>query len=618
MSDVCRIIVVASDDTLNQSVVSSLRKDGYIVQGVMSGADAVRVLWSEEYDVVICDVKTPGVNGFELLQWLRAYRPNVRMIMLGDADMASSRMQALESGAVSYFEKPLDLRLLKEELRRLLQPTGFSASLDSFDLLDVIQMVNMSRKSITLLVNTGLEERGILRFQNGELIWAEYGLLRAEEAFFALAAHKNGTVIHQPWNEQIASNVTQPLSRLIFQALQYRTKYADRQQYSGEIERIQEAPAASSFTDIDDTPFMVLAESPAYAPVFEASVSDTDQWAESASAAPAEVPLEKEWWERTGRRPRVEPEQASASQENDSMAAPTMAMNGQELMDMLNKMNDRSRAQAAPIPEQNNELPGWLMDQPTSSQRAIPKPAADMSSSAAYPVPATPDMASPTNQWPEDRTLSGTTGQFASNQLNGLQETEVLRPSRSVWDSVGHTTSVNLGIGNLDPYQSASQAPVRHASDSGALAVPTADEGSQQQASSGTLHTQQAARRNYAALVSALQTLGYSVPGFIAAIVATIDGQPIAQVAIDDMDVTSLCRHYSAIQRGVLQAVAEQDEGGTYEHTVVTSRGRQIFMHMVGTDQRIFQVLITTREAEPAQCIQLMTNVEETLSTALQ
>ncbi|GLV59442.1 hypothetical protein KDH_62690 [Dictyobacter sp. S3.2.2.5] len=608
MSDVCRIIVVASDDALNQSVVSSLRKDGYIVQGVMSGADAVRALWSEEYEVVICDVKTPGVNGFELLQWLRAYRPNVRMIMLGEADATSSRMQALESGAVSYFEKPLDLRLLKEELRRLLQPTGFSASLDSFDLLDVIQMVNMSRKSITLLVNTGLEERGILRFQNGELIWAEYGVLRAEEAFFALAAHKNGTVIHQPWNEQITSNVTQPLSRLIFQALQYRTKYADRQQYSGEIERVQEAPAASSFTDIDDTPFMVLTESPAYAPVFEASANNTDLWEESTSVPPAEVPTEKEWWESTSRRPSVKPEQASASQLNDAMSAPTMAMNGQELMDMLKKMNERSRAQAAPVPEQNSELPGWLMDQPTSSQRAIPEPAADMSSSAAYPVPFTPDMASPAEQWPADRTLPGTTEQFASDQFSGFQETEVLRPSHSVWDSVGHTTSVNLG----------SSSAARRWSDSGALAVPAADEGNQQQLSSGTLHTQQAARRNYAALVSALQTLGYSVPGFIAAIVATIDGQPIAQVAIDDMDVTSLCRHCSAIQQGVLQAVSEQDGGGAYEHTVVTSGGRQIFMHMVGTDQRIFQVLITTREAESAQCIQLMTNVEETLSTALQ
>src|SRR6266487_3746967 len=134
----------------------------------------------------------------------------------------------------SAISKPLDLHLLKEELRRLLQQTGFSANLDPFDLLDVIQIITMSRKSIALLVNTGLEERGLLCFKGGELVWAEYGILRGEEAFFALAAHKNGTVTHQSWNEQVTPNVTQPLSRLIFQALQYRTKYADQQPYSGE------------------------------------------------------------------------------------------------------------------------------------------------------------------------------------------------------------------------------------------------------------------------------------------------------------------------------------------------------------------------------------------------
>jgi len=258
MSEVWRIFVVEGDESLNRNIINSLRKDGYDVQGVLSGPDAVRVLWSEEYDIVICDLKTPGAEGIELLQWLRAYRPSTVIILVGDAagEENDMRMQALESGAASYLEKPLDIHILKEELRRLLQQTGFSANLDSFDLLDVIQIITMSRKSIALLINTGLEERGILRFNNGELIWAEYGILRGEEAFFALAAHKNGTVIDQPWNDHIASNVTQPLSRLIFQALQYRTKYANKQQFTGEQEVISSSSSSSLFSEeIDDRPF---------------------------------------------------------------------------------------------------------------------------------------------------------------------------------------------------------------------------------------------------------------------------------------------------------------------------------------------------------------------------
>ncbi|TMD86803.1 MAG: response regulator, partial [Chloroflexi bacterium] len=136
MSELWHILLVEDDDYLNQSIVNSLRKDGYIVQGVKSGAEAIRLVWSEEYDVVIGDLRTPGADGFEMLQWLRSFRPKTRMIMVAASASAADRTQALEAGVVSYLSKPLDLHQLKEELRRLLQQTGFSASLDSFDLLD--------------------------------------------------------------------------------------------------------------------------------------------------------------------------------------------------------------------------------------------------------------------------------------------------------------------------------------------------------------------------------------------------------------------------------------------------------------------------------------------------
>src|SRR6266705_237463 len=259
MSDQWRILVVEDEENLNWSIVNSLRKDGYIVRGVMNGAEAIRILWSEEFDLVISDLKMPGADGFELLQWIRANRPQTRLIMVTAFGSASTRNQALEGGVVSYLEKPFDLHTLKEELRRLLQQTGFSANLDSFDLLDVIQIITMSRKSIALLVNTGLEERGVLRFQGGELIWAEYGALSGEEAFFALAAHKNGTVTHQLWHDQITPNVTQPLSRLIFQALQYRAKYAALRQPTGEHEAIPQHSLSLPHVVDEDSPFITLA-----------------------------------------------------------------------------------------------------------------------------------------------------------------------------------------------------------------------------------------------------------------------------------------------------------------------------------------------------------------------
>jgi len=275
MAEQWRILVVEGEEKLNWNIVNTLQKDGYFVLGVAGGAEAIRLLWSEEYDIVICNQDMPDADGFDLLQWMRTYCPNARMVMLGTPSSGVTRAQALEMGVASYLEKPLDPRALKEELRRLLHQTGFSASLDSFDLLDVIQIITMSRKSIALVISIGVEEEGVLRFQNGELIWAEYGTLRGEEAFFALAAHKNGTVVHRPWNDQITPNVTQPLSRLIFQALQYRSKYAEYQQLSSEqevirpVNKVPDPPTltpmpptmSSALQDLeDDRPFQYLSE----------------------------------------------------------------------------------------------------------------------------------------------------------------------------------------------------------------------------------------------------------------------------------------------------------------------------------------------------------------------
>src|SRR5258708_241227 len=257
MSKQWRILVVQDEENLNRNIVTSLQRDRYSVQGVAGGAEAIRLLWAEHYDVVISDQKMLDSNGLGLVQWIRTYSPNTRMIMVASASSSVTRTQALESGVVSYLEKPVDLHVLKEELRRLLQQTGFTASLDSFDLLDVVQIVNMSHKNIAMVVNTGLEEQGLLGFQDGELVWAQHGIFRGEEAFFALAAHKNGTVTHHPWTAQIRPNVTQPLSRLIFQALQYRSKYAAFKQLTGEQVALASAAMSQAIQspDDEDAPF---------------------------------------------------------------------------------------------------------------------------------------------------------------------------------------------------------------------------------------------------------------------------------------------------------------------------------------------------------------------------
>ncbi len=619
MAEQFRILVVEDEETLNQSIVNSLRRDGYVVQGVRSGAEAIRILWTEECDVVISDQKTPGADGFELLQWLRTNRPNTGMIMLSEYGSPETRTQALESGAVSYLEKPLNLHLLKEELRRLLQQTGFSASLDSFDLLDVIQIINMSRKSIALLINTGLEERGVLRFQDGELIWVEYGTLRGEEAFFALAAHMNGTVIHQPWNEQIQPNVSQPLSRLIFQALQYRSKYAVRQQQTGEqtafarqsaLQSQSQAQTRELITDeIDDSPFIFLQEPAAFASIEANAGMSQEQGGQEAEQG-------QEWWQETGHGRANGTRAANGRVPGEIPATPGR----RRLTGNTNIMPSVAhKTSASPRPD----LPAWLTEQPEEGSQALPLRPAALSSST--PLPAVPSIKPSPAEWqppvqsvqpPAQKTRRSAppVSKIPATPGQPTQPTPVVKVTEQLPEM--YSSGKQKRVSSPAPEVSAEWQPPEQGSGAGqnglqSLVTPVSPEnGNRKQGQ------EQGRRHNYPALISALQTLGYSIPGFVAAAVVGMDGQPVAQVAVDDLDISRVCGYFNTILLSVVRSL-EQGGWGGHEETVITSESRHILLRIVGSKSSAFQVLITTREAEPAESLEVMANVEGAISAAL-
>jgi DNA-binding response OmpR family regulator len=614
MSKQWHILIVLDDEYLSRNMVNALQIDGYFVKGVTSGTEAVRLLWSEEYDVVISDQKMPDSDGFELLQWIRTYRPGTRMIMMGMPGSSVTRTQALENGVVSYLEKPLDLHLLKEELRRLLQQTGFSANLDSFDLLDVIQIVNMSHKTIAMVVNTGLEEQGLLGFQAGELVWAEYGILRGEEAFFALAAHKNGTITHQPWTAQIRPNVTQPISRLIFQALQYRSKYAAFQQLTGE--HVALTPATMSQTiqspDDEDAPFLFV--EPVLAESYQQITSN------NSHETPAPVPIDTneaiEWWQEPVSHEHSNKISAVRLVTDSPAFAANVSAEGEHHVTNDMHVDETSISQSKvhkTSADERTDLPSWLMDQPTQFEMsALPPsslngsgkvPAAPMSKVLASQRPLTEAAAKIAEQSKVKQNTSvpshrRSSPEWQSEESHDVSRLQSLTSTRKTDDfSSSQQTSGPLSTHDSSP-------------------VFTTDNLRGKAASSTDANSRRAQKRDYEALIATLQTFGFSIPGFIATAIVRIDGQPIAQVAVKELDISRTCEYFSRSMRAMLQAV---NEGalGHYEDTIITSLTHFILFRLVGSNKEIFQVLIVTRDTDPVECLEIMANIEPALEAAL-
>jgi DNA-binding response OmpR family regulator len=632
MSKQWHILIVLDDEYLNHNIVNSLQIDGYVVKGVASATEAVHLLWAEEYDIVVSDQKMPDSDGFELLQWMRTYRPNTRMIMIGMPGSAVTRNQALENGVVSYLEKPLDLHTLKVELRRLLQHTGFSASLDSFDLLDVIQIVNMSRKTIAMVVSAGLEEQGLLGFQAGELVWAEYGILRGEEAFFALAAHKNGTITHQPWTVQVRPNVTQPLSRLIFQALQYRSKYAEFQQLTGEQAVV--SPAAVSQTihssHDGDAPFLFVE------PLSTNSFQEGG--ASSSHETPVPVPVVSnetiEWWQESA----LQEQSHKMNTVRPEIGSPTLA-DDPATKNIQHVMQDRISGKPDIIPAkahktsagQRTDLPSWLIDQPTQFEMPAIRPS---SLSDSNKVPAAPDGKANS---PEEQTKNTT--QRIVEQLKVEQKSQMSSYGQSSpdWQLVEKADVSQLQ--NLTSTRRTDDFPLPPSQQNGdvlpanasnpaitkdnvrrnieSVAAGTSPSPSLDSSAITTdIRLRRNQKRNYASLITALQTLGFSIPGFIATALVNIDGHPIAQVVVDNQDISRICDYFGSSMQSVLRAM-EVGAFGHYEDTIISSLTHFVLFRLVGSSRDIFQVLIVTHDTNPVECLEIMANMEPELEAAL-
>ena len=214
---VVRVLVVDDEENLNWSLVTSLRREQYAADGALTAEDARRRMADSVYDCVISDIQMPGMDGFQLLSWLREQRPQPRVIMMTAFGSPSVRQEAFRSGVTAYLEKPFDLAALKHELRKALAAPA-QAGATAFDMLEITQVISLSRRDMAIQTQIG-DQSGLLIFERGDLVSAAFGALRGEQAFFAMCVAPAQVASPAPMPEVIERNVTQPVSALIFDAL---------------------------------------------------------------------------------------------------------------------------------------------------------------------------------------------------------------------------------------------------------------------------------------------------------------------------------------------------------------------------------------------------------------
>jgi DNA-binding NtrC family response regulator len=145
-----KILVVDDEENIRALFKRVLEKENYEVESASAGEDGLRKLETEWFDLVISDLKMPGIDGLELLKRGKALHPTLPFIMLTAFATVDSALAAMKQGAYEYLLKPLNIEELKVvtqkalELHRLTREVERLRSQLDLD-LDFEQIVGQSK-----------------------------------------------------------------------------------------------------------------------------------------------------------------------------------------------------------------------------------------------------------------------------------------------------------------------------------------------------------------------------------------------------------------------------------------------------------------------------------------
>lgn len=113
-----RILVVDDEDDFRETIVKRLKGRNLDTTGVASGEEALKIMESESFDVVVLDVRMPGMDGIEALKEMKKKKPLTEVIMLTGHASVESGIQGMQLGAFDYVMKPVPLDELLDKMRQ--------------------------------------------------------------------------------------------------------------------------------------------------------------------------------------------------------------------------------------------------------------------------------------------------------------------------------------------------------------------------------------------------------------------------------------------------------------------------------------------------------------------
>ena len=121
MSNQTRILVIDDDENITKVVASILEDQGYSVDIAGTGTEAIKKTQTNQYNLMLVDIRLPDMEGIEILNKIRDTIPKIRKIIVTGYPTLQNAVTAINRGADAYIIKPIEpeelLKIVKEKIR---------------------------------------------------------------------------------------------------------------------------------------------------------------------------------------------------------------------------------------------------------------------------------------------------------------------------------------------------------------------------------------------------------------------------------------------------------------------------------------------------------------------
>ena len=174
------ILIVDDEKNLRTTLADILGGEGYEVATADSGEKAVKMFEKRAYDLVLMDVRMPGMDGMEAFRIIRRKRRDAQVVLMSAYSMDHLRRQCLDEGAIAFVRKPLDVENLVKLIRGTREMTVLAVEPEPFLSGDVGDRLRRDGYRL-LVVRTPEEALEMVRQIHSDVVFLDEVLCRATD-----------------------------------------------------------------------------------------------------------------------------------------------------------------------------------------------------------------------------------------------------------------------------------------------------------------------------------------------------------------------------------------------------------------------------------------------------